>query len=156
AAGRGDEINVFNAGTGAHIRTPIDPNLTTADQKTDKAPPPSLVESLAFSPDGKILARGSVPEVIPRGSQTATLRQKLTGFADRVVALAFSADNKLLATGGGPPTEDGEVKVFDVATGKPVVDIKNGHSDQVFGVAFSPDGTKLASCGSDKFVKVFE
>jgi WD40 repeat protein len=25
----------------------------------------------------------------------------------------------------------------------------------VFGVAFSPDGTKLASCGADKFIKVF-
>jgi WD40 repeat protein len=37
-----------------------------------------------------------------------------------------------------------------------VVDIKNGHSDTVFGVCFSPDATKLATCGADKFVKVFE
>ena len=45
--------------------------------------------------------------------------------------------------------------------GKLVVDIKqadpkNNHSDTVFGVCFSPDGKKLASCGADKFVKVFE
>src|SRR5207253_9656678 len=89
-------------------------------------------------------------------AQTGMLRKRLTGFAERVVTLAFSPNGKLLATGGGAPTEDGELKVFDVATGNLVVDIKNGHSDQVFGVCFSPASTKLASCGADKFVKVFE
>ena len=85
-----------------------------------------------------------------------TIRQRLTGFADRVVALDFSHDGKLLATGGGAPTEDGEIKIFDVASGKLVVDIKNGHSDTVFGVSFSPDDKKLATCAADKFVKMFE
>jgi WD40 repeat protein len=37
-----------------------------------------------------------------------------------------------------------------------VVDIKGGHADTVFGVAVSPDRTLLATCGADKFVKVFE
>ena len=41
-------------------------------------------------------------------------------------------------------------------TGKLVADIKNGHSDTVFGVSFSPDGKMLATCAADKFVKVFE
>ena len=41
-------------------------------------------------------------------------------------------------------------------TGKLLADIKGGHSDTVFGVAFSPDGKLLATCGADKFVKVFE
>jgi WD40 repeat protein len=43
-----------------------------------------------------------------------------------------------------------------VPSGKVVTDIKGGHSDTVFGVSFSPDGSKLATCGADKFVKVFE
>jgi WD40 repeat protein len=72
------------------------------------------------------------------------------------VALAFSHDGKLLATGGGAPTQDGEIKLFDVAGGKQVGEVKNGHSDTVFGVCFSPDDKKLATCGADKFVKVFE
>ncbi len=66
------------------------------------------------------------------------LRHRITGFAERVVALAFSPDGKLLATGGGAPTEDGEIKIFDVASGKLELDLKNGHSDTVFGVSFSP------------------
>src|SRR5205085_3792921 len=69
---------------------------------------------------------------------------------------AFSPDGKLLATGGGAATEDGEIKLIEVPTGKVVTDVKNGHSDTVFGVCFSPDGKMIATCGADKFVKVFE
>lgn len=73
-----------------------------------------------------------------------------------MVGLAFSPDSKLLATAGGAATEDGEVKIFDVSSGKQVIDIKGAHSDTAFGVSFSPDGKMLASCGADKFVKIFE
>jgi WD40 repeat protein len=71
------------------------------------------------------------------------------------VALAFSPDGKLLATAGGPPTEEGEVKLIEVASGKVVQDLKGAHSDTAFGVSFSADGKMLATCGADKFVKIF-
>jgi WD40 repeat protein len=71
------------------------------------------------------------------------------------VALAYSPDGKYLATGGGAATEDGEMKLFDAAS-KLVFEFKSPHSDTVFGVCFSPDNTKLASCGADKFVKTWE
>ena len=45
---------------------------------------------------------------------------------------------------------------FDPATGKLVVEVRNAHSDTVYGVCFNPDGKMLASCGADKFVKVHE
>jgi WD40 repeat protein len=156
AASRGNEIHVYDAGSGAHGRSLTDPQLAAADKKPLKAAHLSLVESLTYSPDGKYLASGSFQEVVLWDAQTGLLRRRLGGFADRVVALAFSPDGKLLATGGGVPTADGEIKVFEVATGKQVVEIKNGHSDTVFGVSFSPDGKILATCGADKFVKTFE
>jgi WD40 repeat protein len=156
AASRGNQIHIYDAGSGTYIRSLIDPQLTTPDKKPLKAAHLSLVESLAYSPDGKFLASGGYQEVILWDAQTGMIQSRLGGFADRVVALAFSKDGKMLATGGGAPTEDGEVKVFDVATGKEVVPIKNAHSDTVFGVAFSPDGKMLATCGADKFVKTFE
>jgi WD40 repeat protein len=155
-ASRGNQLHVYDAGTGTHIRTLLDPNLTTPDKKKVEAAHISLVESLAYSPDGKFLASGSFQEVKIWDAQTGLLRQTITGFADRVVAIAFSKDGKYFATGGGAATEDGELKVFETDGGKLAIDIKNSHSDTVFGVAFSPDGTKLASCGADKFVKVFE
>jgi WD40 repeat protein len=156
AAGRGNQIHVYDAGSGKYIRSLHAPDLKTADGKEVQAAHLSLVESLAYSPDGKFLASGTFQEVNVWDAQTGMLRHKLTGFAHNVVALAFSGDGKLLATGGGAPTEDGEVKIFETGTWEQITDIKGGHSDTVYGVAFSPDGTKIASCGADKFIKVFE
>lgn len=155
-AGRANQIHVYDAGSGTYIRTLIDPGLATAGKIPVKGSHLAIVESLAYSPDGKFIASGSFQEVTLWDSHTGTLVHKLSGFADRVVALAFSPDSKLLAAGGGTPTEDGEIKIFEVPTGKLVTDIKNGHSDTVFGVCFSPDSAKLATCSADKFVKVFE
>ncbi len=153
---RGNQIHVYEGSTGNYVRSLIDPDLTTPDKKPVKAAHLSLVDALAISPDGKMLASGGYQEVILWNVETGELQQRLTGFSDRVVALAFSHDGKLLATGGGAPTEDGEIKVFDVATAKLAFEIKNGHSDTVFGVSFSPDDKILATCGADKFVKTFE
>jgi WD40 repeat protein len=155
AAGRGNDIHIYDAGSGVFIRSLVDPALLSGDKKHLGAAHRTIVDSVAYSPNGKWLASGAFQEVVLWDAQTGKLRQRLTGFADRVVALSFSPDGKLLATGGGPPTQDGEIKIFDVAAGKLLTEIKNGHSDTVFGVSFSPDGAKLATCGADKFVKVF-
>ena len=155
AAGRGNQIHLFDGKTGAFLKTLVDPTLKTPDGKDANSAHVSLVESLAFSPDGKTLASGSFQELTLWDVEKAAPRQRVGGFADRVTAIAYAADGRSFATGGGAPTEDGEVRRFDAA-GKPLGDIKNGHSDTVFGVAFSPDGTMLATCAADKFVKVWE
>lgn len=157
AASRGNQIHVYDAAKGAHRRSLIDPALTDAEKKPVKAAHLSLVESLAYSPDGKYLASGGYQEVKLWDGASGELRRTVPGFADRVVCLAFSPDGKLLACGGGAPTQDGELKLVEVESGKVVQDLKtNGHSDTVFGVQFSPDGKLLVSGGADKFVKTFE
>ncbi len=155
-AGRSNQIHVYDAGTGNVIRSLIDPNLAGPDKKPVEAAHLSIVESLAYSPDGKYVASGSFQEIILWDVQTGELKAKITGLVDRVVTIAFSNDGKLLAAGGGAPTEDGELKLFEIPSGKIVADIKSAHSDTVFGVSFSPDDKMLASCGADKFVKVWE
>jgi Planctomycete cytochrome C/WD domain, G-beta repeat len=156
AASRGNQIHIYDAGSGAYVRSLTDPDLKGPDMKPVQAAHLSLVEAIAYSPDGKLIASGAYQEVILWDAQTGSLRKRITGFADRVGALAFSSNGKLLATGGGAPTEDGEVKVFDPAAGTLVFEIKNGHSDTVYGVSFSPDDKVLATCGADKFVKTWE
>lgn len=155
AAGRGNQVHLYKP-TGEHLKALVDPNLKTADGKTAPAAHISLVESMAFSNDGKVLATGGYQEVKFWDPESGALKQTLTGFSDRVVAMHYSPDGKYLATGGGPATEDGEVKIFEAASLKPVVELKSPHSDTVLGVCFSPDSTKLATCGADKFVKVWE
>jgi WD40 repeat protein len=156
AAGRANRIHLYDAGSGTFVRTFVDPELKSPDGKPLQSAHLSLIESLAFSPDGRYLASGSFGEVILWDVQTGKIRTRLTGFVDRVVALAFAPKGNLLATGGGAPTEDGELKVFEIPSGKLIVDIKSAHSDTVFGVCFAPDAARLASCGADKFVKVFD
>ncbi len=76
--------------------------------------------------------------------------------ADRVTALDFSPDGQLLATGSGEPSRSGEMKIWNVADGKLVREIKEPHSDTIFGLEFSPDGKQIASCGADRFAKIFD
>ena len=156
AAGRANQIHLYETGSGAYVWSLIAPGLTTPDGKRLGAAHLSIVEALAYSPDNRFLASGSFQELVLWDAYSGALWKRLNGFADRVVCLAFSPNGKWLATGGGAPTEDGEIKVFDVESCSLVTEIKNGHSDTVFGVCFSPDGTKLATCGADKFVKVFD
>jgi WD40 repeat protein len=157
AASRGNQIHVYDAGSGAYVRSLVDPKLTGADKKPVHAAHLSLVESLAWSPDGKYIASGSYQEINLWDARTGEFRRKVPGFSERVGCLAFSHDGKLLAAGGGAPTQEGELKLLEVATGKVIQDIKaNVHSDTVFGLSFSPDDKVLASGGADKFVKTFE
>jgi len=156
AAGRGNQIHLYNAATGAYLRSLSNPELTLPDNQPLRAAHLAIVDALAYSPDGKLLASGAFQEVILWDAQTGAVRAKLSGFADRVVALAFSTNGKFLATGGGAPSQDGEIRIFDMPSGKLLQDIKGGHSDQVFGVCFSPDSRMLATCSADKFVKVFD
>jgi hypothetical protein len=169
AASRGNQVNVFELKTEAadtkkgapekkewvYAKTFIDPTLKTPEGKEAKAAHISLVESMAFSPDGKTLATGSFQELTLWDFEKGTPKTRIGGFADKVTCIAYSADGKYFTTGGGAPTVDGEIKVF-TADGKLFTDIENGHSDTVFAAAFSPDGKLLATGGADKFVKVFE
>jgi WD40 repeat protein len=139
AVGRSNQLHVYDAGSGAFIRSIYSPGLKTFDGKDVKAAHLSIVESMAWSPDGKWLATGSFEEIAIWDAFTGEQRHKITGFKHSVVAMTFSPDSKKLGVAGGEPTVDGEVKVFEVPSWKLLFDLKNGHSDTVYGLAFSPE-----------------
>ena len=117
------------------------------------------VRCISFSPDSAILASGGYDQLIrlwnlKRAEEPVILK----GNTGQVTSLAFSSDGKLLVSGSADRNEKrsvpGEVKLWDVAAGKELFDFQKltdqGHSDRVFGVAFSPDNKTVASVAFDQ------
>jgi eukaryotic-like serine/threonine-protein kinase len=68
----------------------------------------------------------------------------LPGHIVPIRSVAFSPDGRRLASAGGIYGKTGEVKVWDVATGREILGLR-GHKDLASCVAFSPAGRRLAS-----------
>ena len=108
------------------------------------------VYSVAFSPDGKVLATGDFGGTA-RLWNLATGRQiaSLPAGPGAVGSMAFSPDGKMLATG-----EYKTARLWNVATGRQIASLPAG-SDAVNSVAFSPDGKTLATGDDDGTVRLW-
>jgi len=109
------------------------------------------IETVAFSPDGRALATGSLDYTIrlwdlATGQPTITL----SPHGGNVAAVAFSPDGHILASA----STDNTVRLWDPATGQATATLF-GHARFVTTVAFSPDGHTLATGSWDGTVRLW-
>jgi WD40 repeat protein/tetratricopeptide (TPR) repeat protein/tRNA A-37 threonylcarbamoyl transferase component Bud32 len=139
------EVQVWDAATGQQIIPPLRPGCHE-------------VSHLEFSPDGSRLLATCNPFFMDRGDvepagwvqvwDVATWKPKIPPLKHdfRVWHASFSPDGTRIVSGGN----DAKARLWDAATGKPVLKEPLHHNYAVHYVTFSPDGKRIVSaCGSE-------
>lgn len=113
------------------------------------------VRSVAYSPDGKLLATGTRYGVTAvwdaNGDAVAALKGKHTG---DVWGVAFSADGQWLAAADGDWNKPSDVVLWSTTTWKEVARLP--HTNEVLCVAFHPTKPLLAAGAWDKTARVWD
>jgi WD40 repeat protein len=125
------------------------------------------IDAIAFAPGGGTLATacGDRRVVTLREVATGEVRSTLSGHRRPIRSVAYAPDGRTLAVASGdvpalarPDGREpaGEVCLWDLAGQEPRTRARvAGHEHGALSVAFSPDGTTLATGGFDRRVKLW-
>ncbi|HWY88545.1 MAG TPA: WD40 repeat domain-containing protein, partial [Gemmataceae bacterium] len=137
AVSGGSKIALFETATGKEVHT-----FNSRSEGPAAALP--AVASLAFSPDGKMLAAGCYDAVIRILDTTGKEIRAMEGHGNVAYALAFSGDGRTVASGSFDKT----VRLWETFSGLQV-GVYNGHRGPVTALAFQKDGRGIFSGSAD-------
>ncbi|KAF9239102.1 WD40-repeat-containing domain protein [Melanogaster broomeanus] len=100
------------------------------------------VRGVAYFPDGMRVASASSDKSIRIWDVRTGVLVKKVAESDEVFSLSISSDGKRLVTGGFC-----SITMWDCITWQVMRRVPQGHSNEVWGVAFSPDASLIATAG---------
>ena len=108
--------------------------------------------SIAWSPDGRVLASGSEDKTICLwDGQTGQLLQTLEGHMGAIFSIAWSPDGRVLASGSGDKT----IRLWDGQTGQ-LLQTLEGHIGGAYTVSWSLQRQMIASGDSDGTIRLWD
>lgn len=137
ASSRGNQVVIHDWRTQELVGQLVDPSLPAA--AGENAADIDLVQSLAFSPDGELLATGGFRTVKLWAKQYPPLQFNAT-WAGVSGPVARSVDGARLAV----VSAIGDIEIWNRESNERVA-VLRGHADPVGGIAFSPSGERLLS-----------
>ncbi len=151
ACGRANQLFVYHVPTGRLIDRPVDPKLAPLVP----AGQPGLADrdailSLAFSPDGSLLATGGYRSIRIWKRELAEKKGKAELPADAKL-VTLSRDGATLAW----VAAGNLVKLYSLKDGKAGPELK-GHTDAVASLRFSEDGATILTGSADKTLRTWK
>ncbi len=128
-----------------------------ADKKSRILTPPlakgkrmlTSLRTLAWHPGGKqLIAGGHASRLYVWDAETGKLVRTMIGHTKWILAAAYCPKGETIASGD----DGGTVRLWN-ANGRPRL-LFRSHSAAVTGLAWSPDGTRLASCSNDQSIRI--
>ena len=114
---------------------------------------PPVISSLAYSPDGNVLAVSGYREVLLHKSDGSKLLARLLGKSDRIESIVYATNSNMLVVVGGTPARFGEVQIWDTSTNKLIHSLKSTF-DTIYGASLSPDNSFLAFGCTDETARI--
>lgn len=147
SSGEDGSVRLWEADTGGELRR-MEGFTADALSPGDAR---SFYARLAFSPDGRTLARGGTDgTVVVWEVASGKAVRHLRGHTGYAMSLTFSPDGRTLAVGDWM-----SARLWDLPTGESR-GVALGHKGDVMALDFSPDGRRLASGGSDTVAYIWD
>ena len=151
ASDRDNTVQLWDAATGQKIETKGLFWVDIAGHLTGD------INSIAFSPDGRMIA-GGIHERgticfwdAATGKQIISIREDAANPLHWINTVAFSSDSKMLASG----SEDGSLYLRDIERGGKLRTLTE-NTENIFSVAFSSDEKTLASGNSGNTIRLWD